>query len=129
MAKILVVDDEPNINDMLEIRLKFHGYEVIKAFDGEEALKMARNEKPDLILLDIMLPKKNGYDICRLLKFDKKYQHIPIILFTARGSAQDIQNSCEVGADAFFNKPFISEELIAKIRELLKKKELEDNKL
>ena len=129
MAKILVVDDEPNINDMLEIRLKFHGYDVIKAFDGEEALKKARNENPDLIILDIMLPKINGYDICRMLKFDTKYKHIPIIIFSARGSMQDKQISVEVGADAFFNKPFISEDLLAKIQELLKKKELEDKKL
>ncbi len=119
MAKILVVDDETNILMVLEVRLKKMGYEVITALDGQEGLAKARLENPDLILLDIMLPKLDGFRVCRMLKYDKKFQHIPIILLSARSQDSDIQTGQDQGANAYMTKPFQTEALLAKIQELL----------
>lgn len=119
--KILIVDDEANIVKLLKNRLKkIGGYKVIVAQDGQDGLELARNEKPDLILLDLMLPKLNGYKLCRMLKFDQKYKHIPIIIFTARAQKSDEKLGLEVGANAYITKPFRSETLLTKIKELLK---------
>jgi len=82
--KILVVDDEPNITMVMQEQLELQGYSVIVASDGTEGLEKAKKEKPDLIILDVMLPKMNGYEVCGLLKQDEKYASIPIILFTGR---------------------------------------------
>ncbi len=118
--KILVVDDESHIVKMVESRLQANGYEVISAADGDEGLKLARSESPDLIILDLMLPKLDGYKICRMLKFDEKYRHIPVIMFSARAQETDRKLGMETGADAYIVKPFKSEEMLAKIRELLR---------
>jgi len=121
MAKrILVVDDEPNIVMMVENRLKASGYEVISAGDGQEGLDKARGEKPDLIILDLMLPKLDGFKVCRMLKFDEKYKNIPVIIFTARAGQEEEKRSHETGADAYITKPFESTVLLGKIKELLK---------
>lgn len=122
MAKILVVDDEEDITTALSIRLKSLGYEVITAVDGLQALDLARKEHPDLILLDIMLPKLDGYKVCRMLKFDEKYKDIPIIMVTAKGADSEKQTGQDVGADAYFTKPIKTDLLIAKIKEILDKK-------
>lgn len=119
--KIMVVDDEEDIVTALSIRLKALGYEVITAFDGMTALSKARELKPDLILLDIMLPKLDGYKVCRMLKFDENYRGIPIIMITAKVAGSDKKMGEEVGADAYIIKPFNPEELINKVKELLKK--------
>ncbi len=122
MAKkrILVVDDERDLVEMLSVRLKANGYEVFVAQDGQEGLDQARSLKPDLIILDLMLPKLDGYKICRMLKFDEEYKQIPIILFTARAQKVDAILGKEVGADAYITKPFEAEILLSKIVELLK---------
>ena len=117
--KILLVDDEPNIVRTVEARLKASGYEVISATDGLQGLNMARTCKPDLIILDLMLPKMDGYKICGLLKKDIKYQKIPIVLFTARAQEADRQMGEDVNADAYITKPFKAELLLGKIKELL----------
>ena len=119
--KILIVDDEEDIATALSIRLKAMSYDVILAFDGMAALAKAREEKPDLILLDIMLPKLDGYKVCRMLKFDEKFRHIPIIMVTAKVGESNLKMGEEVGADAYIIKPFNPGELIDKIKELLKK--------
>lgn len=119
MAKILVVDDEANILMVLEARLKKMGYEVITAIDGQEGLAKARTENPDLILLDIMLPKLDGFRVCRMLKYDNKFKHIPIMLLSARSQDSDVQTGQDQGADAYMTKPFQTEALLAKIQELL----------
>jgi DNA-binding response OmpR family regulator len=106
MAKILIVDDEKDIVETLAFMLKQKGFETITAYDGEEGLKLAKEENPDLIILDVMMPKINGYKICRLLKFDSKYKNIPIIMVTARGQAQDVAIGEETGADEYITKPF-----------------------
>jgi len=118
-GKILVVDDEEDIVTALSIRLKAMGYEVIVAYDGMSALAKAREENPGLILLDIMLPKLDGYKVCRILKFDEKYRHIPIIMITAKVSESDIKMGSEVGANAYIIKPFNPAELIGKIKEFM----------
>ena len=101
MAKILVVDDEQDIVETMVFMLKQKGYECIWAYDGEEGLRLAKEESPDLIMLDVMMPKINGYKICRLLKFDSRYKNIPIIMVTARGQEQDIAIGEETGADEY----------------------------
>ena len=104
MAKILVVDDEQDIVETMVFMLKQKGYECIWAYDGEEGLRLAKEESPDLIMLDVMMPKINGYKICRLLKFDSRYKNIPIIMVTARGQEQDIAIGEETGADEYITQ-------------------------
>lgn len=118
--KILVVDDEAQLVDMVKMRLEANSYEVIVAYDGQEALEKTKKEKPDLIILDLMLPKMDGYKVCGLLKADTRYNKIPIIMFTARAQESDLKMGEEVGADAYITKPFEVEVLLEKIRELLK---------
>jgi DNA-binding response OmpR family regulator len=118
--KILIVDDEPKIVMMVKNRLEASGYEVLTASDGQEGLDKARSQKPDLIILDVMLPKIDGYKVCRMLKFDEAYKKISIIMFTARAQKEDEQLGKDVGADAYITKPFVAADLLAKIKELLK---------
>ena len=118
--KILIVDDEPQILLLLEARLKANGYEVLSAEDGFAGLELAKKEKPDLVILDLMLPKMDGFKICGLLKRDSRYSKIPVILFTAKAQETDIQMGTEVGADAYVTKPFEPRLLLGKIQELLK---------
>jgi DNA-binding response OmpR family regulator len=118
--KILLVDDEPDIVTSVKARLEASGYQVVVAVDGQQALESARKEMPDLIILDLMLPKIDGYKVCRLLKFDDKYKHIPIFMFTARAQEIDRKMGEEVGADAYILKPFELKSLVEKIKETLK---------
>ncbi|MCK5179968.1 MAG: response regulator [Candidatus Omnitrophica bacterium] len=120
-SKILIVDDEEDIRKTIVYQLKAIGYEVIIAQDGEEGLQKARGETPDLIILDLMLPKIDGHKVCGLLKNDARYKGIPIILFTARVQKEDVELSKEVGADAYITKPFETSDLIGKVKELLEK--------
>ncbi len=117
--KILLVDDEPDLVKMVEMRLIASGYEVITALDGQEGLALAQQESPDLILLDIMMPKMDGYKVCGLLKADVRYKSIPIIMFTARAQAEDKLLGEEVGAEAYINKPLNADELMSTLKELL----------
>ena len=109
--KILVVDDEPNIVEVITNRLKANNYEVIVAYDGEQALELTKREKPDLIILDLMLPKLDGYQVCNQLKSEEGFKDIPIIMLTSRSQAGDIQKGLEKGADAYAAKPFNWEKL------------------
>jgi DNA-binding response OmpR family regulator len=117
--RILLVEDELGIQAILRKRLESKGYEVIAAGDGETGLSLARTEKPDLILLDVMLPRRDGYSVCRLLKFDNRYRHIPVIMLTARSQERDRETGRHTGADAYITKPFESAELLATIAGLL----------
>ncbi|MFH1442229.1 MAG: response regulator [Candidatus Omnitrophota bacterium] len=121
--KILIVEDEVALSEMIKLRLEKNGYEVISAFDGVQALEMARQQNPSLIILDLMLPKIDGYKVCRMLKFDEKYKKIPIIMFTARVQESDKKLGEQVGADAYITKPFDPETLLSKIKELLTQKD------
>lgn len=117
--KILLVDDEPYIVLLLETRLKSEGYEVTSAGDGLAALERAKKEMPDLMILDLMLPKMDGYKVCGLLKKDARYARIPILMFTARAQEEDRRLGGEMGADAYLTKPFEPQTLMAKVHELL----------
>ncbi|OGF98139.1 MAG: hypothetical protein A2Z06_05160 [Candidatus Glassbacteria bacterium RBG_16_58_8] len=117
--KILVVDDEPNIVRMLESRLKASGYEVITASNGLEALNTARSEKPDLIILDIMLPEMDGYKVCAMLKYDIEHSRIPIIMLTARAHESDRKLGAELGVQEYIVKPFDGKELMKTIEKHL----------
>ena len=119
--RILIVDDEEDIISILKLRLEANNYEVLSAHDGQEGLNKARSEKPDLIILDLMLPKLDGYKVCSMLKFDKHYSAIPIIMFTARAQKEDEELGKKMGADGYIHKPFESEILLKKIKELLEK--------
>lgn len=110
--RVLIVDDEPDIVETIKFNLELEKIQSLTAEDGEQALAMARQEKPDLIILDIMLPKMNGYKVARLLKFDEAYKHIPIIMLTARTQKSDIKLGEETGADEYLTKPFDMDLLI-----------------
>ncbi len=115
--KILVVDDEKPIADILQFNLKKEGYEVFCAYDGNEALKMVEERQPDLILLDIMLPQRDGMEVCREVR--KKYE-TPIIMLTAKDSEIDKVLGLELGADDYVTKPFSTREIIARVKANLK---------
>lgn len=119
--RILLVDDEPSIVKMVGKRLEVEGFDVVVAMDGQEGLAKAQAEAPDLIILDLMLPKLNGYEICTMLKQDTRYQNIPIVLFTAKAQDKDEKLGMECGANAYVRKPFRAQELLEKIRTLLTK--------
>ncbi len=119
--KILLVDDEEDMVFAVKMQLEASDYEVITAGDGQSALDKARTQNPDLIILDVMLPKLYGYNVCRMLKFDEKYKNIPIIMFTAKIQESDEKTGYEVGADSYITKPFEPQVLLDKIKELLNK--------
>jgi two-component system, OmpR family, response regulator VicR len=118
MKKILVVDDEKPIADILQFNLKKEGYEVVCAYDGNEALRKVEEFQPDLILLDIMLPQRDGMEVCREVR--KKYE-IPIIMLTAKDSEIDKVLGLELGADDYVTKPFSTRELIARVKANLRR--------
>ena len=117
--KILIVDDEPDILFMLRSRLEAHGYDIVSASSGDEALEKAKTESPDIILLDVMMPPPNGFQVCRTLKDDPAYKNIPIIMLTAKTTESDQFWGMESGADGYVTKPYNADELLAKIVELL----------
>ena len=121
--KILLVDDEQDMIYAVQMQLEASNFKVLTAMDGQEGLDKARAEKPDLIILDLMLPRIDGYKVCRMLKFDEKYKKIPVIIYTARAQEADEKLGYEVGADAYMTKPFDPRKLLAKINELLNSRE------
>lgn len=127
MAKILVVDDEVRVLSVIEKRLESQGYAVVTAQDGNEALKKVRSENPDLIILDLILPGLNGYEVCSFLKRDKRLMKIPVVMLTARSQEADAEMGFKAGADAYMTKPFKHEILLERVKELLEKAE-EDKK-
>jgi two-component system, OmpR family, alkaline phosphatase synthesis response regulator PhoP len=114
--KILVVDDEPDLLETVRFPLEMEGYQVLVSSNGEDALNQARTEKPDLIILDLMLPKLDGYKVCRLLKFDERYKHIPILMLTAKTQEKDRLLGKETGADDYMTKPFDIDKLLEKVK-------------
>src|SRR3989338_1217841 len=117
--RVLLVDDEPSIVKMVGKRLEVEGFDVVVALDGQEGLTKAQTEQPDLIILDLMLPKLNGYEVCTMLKQDTRYQKIPIMMFTAKAQDKDEKLGMECGANGYVRKPFRAQELLEKIRSLL----------
>jgi DNA-binding response OmpR family regulator len=119
--KIFVLDDDPDFVNMLKVGLELNNYEVITATDGKEALEKIKNDKPDAILLDIVMPDINGYEVCESLKKGNKTANIPIILLTGKDLVpRGIEERClNLGIDAFLNKPVTLKEVLAKIKEVL----------
>lgn len=121
MAKVLVVDDERVLTDTLRYNLAKAGYEVLVAADGEAALRMARQESPDLIILDVMLPRLDGFDVCRIIR---KESSVPILMLTARDEEVDKVLGLELGADDYLTKPFSIRELLARVKAMLRRVEM-----
>jgi adenylate cyclase len=124
--RILIVDDEPMNLDILQTRLAVHGYETLTATNGEEALTVATAQRPDLILLDIMMPKVDGIDVCRRLKADASLPFMPIILVTAKADSKDVVAGLEAGADEYLTKPVDQAALVARVKSMLRIKALHD---
>ncbi len=118
--KILVVDDEVDLVETIRFPLEMEGYDVSISYNGEDALNQARKGNPDLIILDLMLPKLDGYKVCRLLKFDERYKHIPILMLTAKTQEKDKILGKETGADEYITKPFEMDDLMEKVKAYLK---------
>jgi len=116
---VLIVDDEPDLRSVLRFGLEAESFEVLEAADGEEGLRLACDSLPDLIVLDLMLPRMDGYKVCRALKFDDRYRHIPVIILSARSGETDRRLAMELGADVFVTKPYDMKDLVARIRERL----------
>jgi DNA-binding response OmpR family regulator len=114
--KILVVDDEQVTTELAKTFLEKNDFVVVTAGDGEEALRLAEQERPDLIMLDVMLPTIDGFEVCRRLRSDKSFESVPILIFTARGFSSDLEKGQEVGADEYILKPFSNRALVATIR-------------
>lgn len=118
--KILVADDEIPIQKILKYNLETAGFEVLIAGNGKEALDIAQKEKPDLILLDIMMPYLNGFEVCKSLKSDEEAKHIPIIMLTAKGLESNEKKGLELGADSYITKPFSPRKLVELVKEKIK---------
>jgi len=117
--KILIVDDEPNIVLSLEFMMKREGYEVAVAGDGEAALTQVASFVPDLVLLDVMMPKKSGYEVCQLLRADPARAGLKIVMLTAKGRDSEVAKGMALGADAYVTKPFATRDLVAQVKSLL----------
>ena len=114
--KILIVDDETDIIKLLSMRLKSCDYDVISASDGESGLKKAQKEKPDLIILDVLMPKMNGFEICKRLKENELTKNMPVIMLTALAQERDLAKGLKEGADCFITKPFSTVDLLCEIK-------------
>ena len=120
MAKtVLIVEDEENISIALRYLMKGQGYEVLVARDGEEALAIAEATPPDLMLLDVMMPKRDGYDVCQTLRANPACQEIKIIMLSAKGRDIEVEKGLALGADAYMTKPFSTRDLAAKVKSML----------
>jgi DNA-binding response OmpR family regulator len=117
--KVLIVDDEPNIVMSLEFLMKKAGFEVAVATDGEEALAQVAKLSPDLVLLDVMMPKKSGYEVCEALRADPARAGMKIVMLTAKGRETEVAKGMALGADAYVTKPFSTKDLVAQVTSLL----------
>ena len=117
--KILIADDEPNIVISLEYLLQREGYTVVVARDGQEALEAIVRERPALVLLDVMMPHKSGFEVCQAVRADERVQATKILMLTAKGRETDVAKGLALGANAYMTKPFSTRELVQKVAELL----------
>ena len=121
MAKILIVDDDPDAREIMLARLKTYGYEVKAVVNGWEGVESLKDFKADLILMDIMMPKLDGYKVCGILKSDKRFAQIPVVILSSRAGEDDIKAAREAGSDVYMVKPFDQKELNRNIKQLLNK--------
>jgi DNA-binding response OmpR family regulator len=126
MAKILIAEDEPDIRDLLSFTLQYGGFEVIAVPNGIEAIERAGKDKPDLIMLDVRMPKMTGYDACKALKSNPETSAIPIVFLSAKGQDAEVKAGLEAGALDYILKPFAPDFLLKRVRELLDRKKDDD---
>jgi two-component system, OmpR family, phosphate regulon response regulator PhoB len=116
---ILVADDEEDLRELVSYRLSRSGYEVVEAVDGQEALELATERTPDLMVLDVMMPRLDGYELTRRVREQDSLRNVPVILLTARSQETDVSRGFDVGADDYLKKPFNPDELVARVRAVL----------
>jgi len=121
-ATVLIADDHPQILELLEAYLEPLGLRVLTARDGQATLDLVEAERPDLLLLDIMMPRRSGFEVCRILKEDPRYRDIPIVIVTALNELADMERARESGADCFLSKPVNKHELLERVQELLQRR-------
>lgn len=121
MAKILIAEDERDIRDLVAFTLRFAGYEVFTAGNGEEAVEMAPKVNPDLILMDVRMPRMTGYEACRAIKANHDLKDIPVVFLSAKGQESEIQQGLEAGAEEYLLKPFAPDELTSRVKTILAK--------
>jgi DNA-binding response OmpR family regulator len=121
MTKILIAEDEPDIRDLVAFTLRFAGYEVVTGTNGEEAVQIAQKEYPDLILLDVRMPKMTGYDACKEIKADPKLKDVPVVFLSAKGQEAEIRDGMDAGAEDYLLKPFAPDQLTDRVRSILAK--------
>jgi DNA-binding response OmpR family regulator len=121
MPRILIAEDEPDIRDLVAFTLRFAGYEVVTANNGEEAVQTASREFPDLILLDVRMPRMTGYDACRAIKANPELKDIPVVFLSAKGQESEIQTGLDAGAEEYLLKPFAPDQLTDRVRAILAK--------
>ena len=122
MPRILIVDDEPNIVLALELLMKREGYEIRTVGDGEAAVEAAKQFRPDLILLDVMMPRMDGYEVCQRLRADPALKDVAIVMLTAKGREVEREKGMALGADLYITKPFSTRDVVSKVREVLASK-------
>jgi len=122
--RILIVDDEPSIVISLQYLMGREGYEVAVAGDGEAALQAVAAHPPDLVILDVMMPRLNGFDVCRRIRAEPRWKGVRVLMLTAKGREVEMARGLELGADAYVTKPFSTKELVAEIRRLLEPREV-----
>jgi DNA-binding response OmpR family regulator len=120
MARILIAEDERDIRDLITFTLKFSGHEVFAASNGEEALNMVKQVMPDIILMDVRMPKMTGYEACAAMKADPTVAHIPVVFLSAKGQESEVQTGIEAGAVEYILKPFAPDQLTDRVKVLLK---------
>jgi DNA-binding response OmpR family regulator len=121
MVMILVAEDDPDIRDLLTFTLEFAGYEVKSVNNGEDAVRLARRDDPDLILLDVRMPRMTGYEACSLIRADPNLSHIPILFLSVKGQDTEVLAGMKAGAEEYLIKPFVPDQLTQRIREILEK--------
>lgn len=121
MAKILIAEDERDIRDLVAFTLRFAGHEVFTAANGEEAVDLAPKVNPDLILMDVRMPRMTGYEACKVMKASPDMKDIPVVFLSAKGQESEIQQGLEAGAEAYLLKPFAPDQLTTRVREILAK--------
>jgi len=124
--KILIVDDEPNIVLSVEFLMRREGHEVVTASDGQEAIDLLASTRPDLMILDVMMPRKNGFEVCADVRADPALSRMPILMLTAKGREAEMKKGISLGADAYITKPFSTHDLVAKVHELLHREDAGD---
>ncbi len=121
MARILIAEDEPDIRELVAFTLRFAGHEVTTTSNGEEALHQASHLIPDIIIMDVRMPKMTGYDACRAMKADTKLKDVPIVFLSAKGQDSEIQTGLDVGAEEYLLKPFAPDQLVDRVKAILAK--------